>query len=275
MSPSCNSASCIGDDEPVSPPTSTRSHEASIDAVLRDGEPTARAAAVELGGNTVGDHLGVVAEAESDRVVTHRFTSAARGYGGWQWSVTLARAPRSKKITVDEVVLLPGDGALLAPAWVPWSERIMPGDLSVSDVLPTEADDLRLVPSYLGSDDPAAEDPGVEPILFELGVGRIRVLSREGRTEAADRWHTGEHGPATPMARHAPGECASCGYFLPIAGSMRQLFGACANVLAPADGHVVSADFGCGGHSEAVIEPAPPEAGPSYNTADFDILPVD
>ncbi len=56
---------------------------------------------------------------------------------------------------------------------------------------------------------------------------------------------------------------------------MRQLFGACANVMAPADGHVVSADFGCGGHSEAVVEPAPPEVGPSYNTADFDILPVD
>jgi len=176
---------------------------------------------------------------------------------------------------VDEVVLLPGDGALLAPDWVPWSERILPGDLSVSDVMPTGTDDIRLVPSYLGSDDPAAEDPGVEPIRFELGVGRVRVLSREGRTEAADRWHAGEHGPATPMARHAPGECASCGYFLPIAGSMRQLFGACANVMSPADGHVVGADFGCGGHSEAVVEPAPPEVGPSYNTADFDILPVD
>ncbi|MGI8652408.1 MAG: DUF3027 domain-containing protein [Geodermatophilaceae bacterium] len=259
----------------MSPATATRSSEASLDAVLRDGEPTARAAAVELGGDTVGEHLGVVAEAEADRVLTHRFASLARGYRGWQWSVTLARAPRSKKITVDEVVLLPGDGALLAPAWVPWSERILPGDLSVADVLPTAADDIRLVPSYLGSDDPAAQDPGVEPIRFELGVGRVRVLSRDGRTEAAQRWHTGEHGPATPMARHAPGECASCGFFLPITGSMRQLFGACANVMAPADGQVVSADFGCGAHSEAVVESAPPEVGPSYNTADFDILPVD
>ncbi|MDQ4038673.1 MAG: DUF3027 domain-containing protein [Actinomycetota bacterium] len=243
--------------------------------MLREGEATARAAAVELGGDTVGDHLGVVAEVEADRVLTHRFACTARGYRGWQWSVTLARAPRSKKITVDEVVLLPGDGALLAPAWVPWSERILPGDLSVSDVLPTAPDDFRLVPSYLGSDDPTAEDPGVEPVAFELGVGRVRVLSREGRTEAADRWHSGEHGPASPMARHAPGECASCGFFLPIAGSMRQLFGACANVMSPADGRVVSSDYGCGGHSESVAEPAPPEIGPAYNTADFDILPVD
>jgi len=259
----------------VRPATSTRSQEATLDAVLREGVPTARAAAVELGGDTVGEHLGVLAETEADRVLTHRFASTARGYRGWQWSVTVARAPRSKKITVDEVVLLPGDDALLAPAWVPWSERILPGDLSVSDVLPSAADDIRLVPSYLGTDDPTAEDPGVEPIGFELGVGRVRVLSREGRTDAAQRWHAAEHGPAAPMARHAPGECASCGYFLPMAGSMRQLFGACANMLSPADGHVVSADYGCGGHSEAVVEPAPAEVGPSYNTADFDILPVD
>lgn len=243
--------------------------------MLREGQATARAAAVDVGGDAVGEHLGVVAESEADRVATHRFASTARGYYGWQWSVTMARAPRSKKLTVDEVVLLPGDGAILAPAWVPWSERILPGDLSVSDVLPTAADDVRLVPSYLGTDDPTAEDPGVEPIAFELGVGRVRVLSRVGRTEAADRWHSGEHGPMTPMARHAPGECASCGYFLPIAGSMRQLFGVCANEMAPADGQVVSADFGCGGHSEAIVEPPTPEVGPSYNTTDFDILPVD
>ena len=243
--------------------------------MLRDGTEEARAAAVELGAETVGESLGVVAEAEAERLVTHRFACTARAYRGWQWSVSLARAPRSKKITVDEVVLLPGDGAILAPAWVPWSERILPGDLSVSDVMPTPPDDVRMVPSYLGSDDPTASDPGVEPIAFELGVGRVRVLSREGRTDAADRWHTGEYGPATPMARHAPGECASCGYFLPIAGSMRLLFGACANVMAPADGHVVSADYGCGGHSEAIVVPVEPDVGPSYNTDDFDILPVD
>ncbi len=259
----------------MSPATTTRSPDASVDAVLREGVDDARVAAVELGGDTVGDWLGVVAEAEAERLVTHRFECTGRGYRGWQWSVTLARAARSKKITVDEVVLLPGDDAIMAPAWVPWSERILPGDLSVSDVMPTAPDDVRLVPSYLGSDDPTAEDPGVEPIAFELGVGRVRVLSREGRTDAADRWHTGEFGPITAMARHAPGECASCGYFLPVAGSMRLLFGACANVMSPADGHVVSADYGCGGHSEALIEPVPPEAGPSYNTDDFDILPVD
>lgn len=274
MDPSCNSASRIGDDEPVSP-ASTEGMQASVDAVLGAAEPDARAAAVELGGDSVGEHVGVVADAEADRVATHLFASTARGYRGWHWSVTLSRAPRSKKVTIDEVVLLPGDGALLSPGWLPWSERIQPGDLSVSDVLPTAADDYRLVPGYFGSEDPTADEPGVEPIAFELGIGRVRVLSAEGRGEAAERWHTGEHGPATPMARHAPGECASCGYFLPIAGSMRNLFGACANVMAPADGHVVSADYGCGGHSEAVVEPAPEEGGPSYNTADFDILPVD
>ena len=32
------------------------------------------------------------------------------GYVGWRWSVTVARAPRQKTVTVDEIVLLPGRG---------------------------------------------------------------------------------------------------------------------------------------------------------------------
>ena len=40
--------------------------------------------------------------------------------------------------TVDELALLPGPDALVAPPWVPWSERLAPGDLGVGDVLPTD-----------------------------------------------------------------------------------------------------------------------------------------
>lgn len=259
----------------MSPPTTARTSSATLDAVLRAAAEQARAAAVEVGGVAVGEHLGVAAEPDGERVLTHRFGCTGRGYRGWQWSVTLARASRSRKITVDEVVLMPGDGALLAPAWVPYSERVQPGDLSVSDVLPTAPDDPRLVYSYLGSDDPFVDDPGVAPISHELGVGRERLLSRDGRLDAADRWHGGERGPTSPMARHAPGECLSCGFYLPIAGSLRQLFGACGNAMSPADGQVVSAEYGCGAHSEAVAEAPAPDPEPSYNTADYDTLPVD
>ena len=113
----------------------------------------------------VGEHLGVVAEGE--RVVTHFFECTLPGYRGWRWAVTVARAPRSKHVTVCETVLLPGDDALLAPGWVPWHERLQPGDLGVGDLLPTPPDDDRLAPGYVLSDDPA-----VEEVSWELGLGR-------------------------------------------------------------------------------------------------------
>ena len=76
----------------------------------------------------VGEHLSV--QAEATKVVTHFFACAQPGYHGCRWSVTVARTPRQKTVTVDEVVLLPGDEAILAPEWVPWKEWIKPGDLS-------------------------------------------------------------------------------------------------------------------------------------------------
>jgi hypothetical protein len=164
-------------------------------------------------------------------------------------------------VTVDEVVLLPGDDALLAPEWVPWSQRLRPGDLGIGDLLPTKVDDERLVPAYLLSDDPA-----VEAVAFELGLGRVRVMSPLGRDEAADRWYAGDGGPDTAMATHAPGRCGTCGFYLPIEGSLRATFGVCGNAYSPRDGAVVSADAGCGAHSEAVVEPAAtPPAPPTYD----------
>jgi Protein of unknown function (DUF3027) len=236
------------------PTTATRPDVTCAGAV-----DVAAAAARAEGAGGVGEHLGV--RAEGDRVVTHFFAADLPGYAGWQWAVTVARAPRSKAVTVDEVVLLPGDGALLPPEWVPWSERLRPGDLGVGDVLPTPADDDRLVPAYLLSDDPA-----VESVAFELGLGRVRVMSALGRDDAADRWYSGEGGPDTPMAAQAPGRCGTCGFYLPIEGSLRAVFGACGNALSPRDGTVVSADSGCGAHSEAMVEPPapPPLPVPSF-----------
>ena len=84
---------------------------------------------------------------------------------------------------VDEVVLLPGEAALLAPCWVPWSERVQPGDLGPGDLLPPTADDPRLVPAYADVD--ADELPF--DLHRELGLGRPRVLSLDGRADAAER----------------------------------------------------------------------------------------
>lgn len=225
--------------------------ERAPDAVLAAAVDLARAAAVEVGGDSVGEHLGV--RAEGERVAAHEFAATVPGYVGWNWAVTVARAPRARTATVDEIVLLPGSDALLAPAWVPWEERVQPGDLAPGDLLPPpQADDPRLVPGYLLSDDPA-----VEAVAFELGLGRERVMSREGRLEAAERWHSGDRGPRTAMARHAPGRCGTCGFYLPLAGSLSAGFGACGNEVTDSDGQVVSVEYGCGAHSQAKLQPAP------------------
>ena len=260
-------------------------HGSSPDDVLAAAIEQARAAAVEVAGDpaAVGGHEGVSAEALAEdadpslgAVLTHSFAATMPGYVGWRWAVTLARVPGEDGITLDEVVLLPGDAALLAPAWIPWHERLRPGDLSVGDVLPATEDDHRLVPSYLADDD-SAEDPAGRVVAEEFGIGRERVLSPEGRNEAAERWRTGDFGPRSAMARHAPGPCATCGFYLPLAGSLRLSLGACANGFSPADGHVVTADYGCGAHSQATLEdgegePAEVHLTARYDTADFDVL---
>lgn len=221
------------------------------DAPLAAAVDLAREAAIEVGGESVGEHLGV--RAEGERVATHAFAATLPGYAGWHWAVTLARVPRGRTVTVDEVVLLPGEGALLAPAWVPWEQRVQPGDLSPGDLLPSPTeDDPRLAPAYVQSD-----DPQVEAVALELGLGRERVMSREGRLLAADRWYSGTHGPDTSMARHAPAHCGTCGFYLPLAGSLSAGFGVCGNEVTESDGQVVSAEYGCGAHSQAVAEPTP------------------
>lgn len=213
------------------------------------------ALSVDVAADAIGEYLG--ATADDERVVTHRFNCLDRGYAGWQWAVTVARADKGEHVTVDEVVLLPGPHALVAPLWHPWQDRVEPGDLGVGDLLPTAPDDPRLAPGLTGEGDleGTQTDEPLQPPQWELGLGRVRVLSPWGRQEAAQRWYDGDAGPDTPIARAAAGACVTCGFLLPIGGSLGQAFGVCANGYSPSDGHVVSAEHGCGAHSEAPAEP--------------------
>ncbi|MEV8250526.1 DUF3027 domain-containing protein [Microbacterium sp. NPDC076768] len=71
--------------------------------------------------STVGPAAGYLAE--EDGSVSLRFENRLAGYPGWYWTVTVARVD-GEEPTVLEVELIPGDGALLAPEWVPWAERL-------------------------------------------------------------------------------------------------------------------------------------------------------
>jgi hypothetical protein len=208
-------------------------------------ELAAMAACEEAGPDAVGEHAGWAPEPGA---LTHFFDARLPGYQGWRWAVTVATAGPNDPVTVSEVVLLPGANALVAPRWVPWQERVRPGDLGVGDLLPPREDDPRLVPAYL-----AADDAQVWPVSRELGLGRVHVLSFSGRSEAAGRWHGGEFGPCSDMAHGARLACGTCGFYAPLAGSLGAAFGACGNDLAPADGRIVHVEYGCGAHSELQV----------------------
>lgn len=232
-------------------------------ARLLDAVGVARAALLD-DGERPGDHLGAVAE--GDCAATHQFAADLPGYRGWHWSVVLASAPGEEEITVSEVVLLPGDGALLAPGWVPWAERISAGDLGPGDQLAAPEDDPRLVPNQIDTldVDPIDRDE-VGQADAAIGFGRRRLLSFEGRAEAAQRWYDGEFGPESPMRRQARYLCGTCGFYLPIAGALRGAFGVCANEFS-ADGRVVSAEYGCGAHSDVTAPSG--DGSPAYAAYD-------
>lgn len=234
--------------------------------ILAEAVELARRALLELQPTGVGEHLGVTAEDEC--AATHHFRATLPGYRGWQWAVVVAAPPEAEYATVSESALLPGPDALVAPDFVPWDQRVRPGDLAPGDLLAPPADDPRLVPGYVVTDDPVVDD-----VAEEIGLGRPQVLSREGRAEAAERWYA-EYGPDTDMARSAPSTCGVCGFFVPLAGALRAAFGVCANAMG-ADGHVVHTEYGCGAHSDTTL----PTGGGSplyeaYDDASVELIPT-
>lgn len=242
-------------------PTAPSEHVA---ALLAGAVEQARAAVVESSGETVGDYLGVGFDDEF--AATHRFLAVLNGYHGWQWAVVVAAYPGAEHATVSEVVLVPGPTALLAPPWLPWEERIRPGDLGPGDLLAPLSDDPRLAAGFAATGDPLVDDTAVE-----LGLGRRRVLSAFGRDEAAQRWHDGDHGPASSMARSTKRVCRDCGFMVPVAGALGAMFGVCCNEMA-ADGRVVDFFYGCGAHSDT---PAPAGAGsPAHDPFDDGVLEI-
>lgn len=225
-------------------------------AAVDEARQAACSAAADFG---VGDYLG--AEAEGVRVVTHYFDCPHPGYPGWRWAVTMVRASRARRATINEVTLLPGEDALRSPQWVPWADRLLPGDVAPGTMLPTADNDPRLEPGYTGGELSADEDPAewalTRAIAADLGLGRQRVLSSDGRAAAAERWLGGEGGPDNAMSHQAPSSCLTCGYWVRLSGQLGRIFGVCANEYSPSDARVTACSHGCGGHSDVVASQRP------------------
>lgn len=228
---------------------------------LSTGVDVARAAVEEFAPDGVGTHLG--ASVEAPFTTTHRFESHLSGYRGWHWACVLALVPGGE-LTVDEISLLPGADAVVAPEWVPWDKRIRPGDLGAGDLLPAADDDERLVPGQASTGDTELDE-----LAGPVGLGRPRHLSREGRSAAAERWAEAR-GPESEIARGAKNHCGSCGFLLPVAGSLGTMFGVCANEYS-ADGQVVHLQYGCGAHSETEV----PNDGATPTPEAYDDAAVD
>ena len=237
---------------------------ADLEAVLTGAVDQARMAIVEHSGDTVGEYLG--ATFDDSTSATHRFLANLAGYQGWQWAVVVAAHPRCRPRDDQRSGAGAGaDGAAGAEVGA-MAERLRPGDLGPGDLLATPTEDPRLVQGFS-----ATGDPEIDEVAVELGLGRRRLLSELGRADAAQRWHDGDYGPGSAMARSTRRVCRDCGFYLPLRGALGLMFGVCGNELS-ADGHVVDAEYGCGAHSDT---PAPAGTGsPLYDPYDDGVLDV-
>lgn len=169
-------------------------------------EKVARDALAEItAAGTFGELISETAE--DDGVYTMLFAATMGGYPGWHWTVSLAEVPGDEP-TVLETELMPGDGALLAPDWVPWSQRLEeyraaqaaagePDETAELDADDDDEDDDHL-------DDDHGDDPD-DGIDFEssdlLAVGEDE--QHEPEPEADE---SGPEPPAVPALEDGPEE---------------------------------------------------------------------
>jgi hypothetical protein len=153
-------------------------------SIHADNSEFARAALVAEG-VAFGALLGTADE--GDATVTYLFENQLKGYKDWTWQVTLYQ-PKGQQPTVSELLLLPGEGALVAPAWVPWSERLadykaLQAELEAQAAEEEDEDDELLATESGEGEEPEAdtEDAGVRP-----PSARSRNRSRNNNKKAKD-----------------------------------------------------------------------------------------
>jgi hypothetical protein len=161
-------------------------------------EDVARAALAEISpAGTVGDLLETAAH--DDGTATLRFASTLSGYPGWRWSVSVAEVA-GEQPTVMEAELMPGEGALIAPDWVPWAERLE--DYRAAQALiaaeTASVDDEDDLADERDDDDDLGDDPD-DGIDFEdldddeLGMPLSRVDEQDEAEAESD-----DDGPEQP-----------------------------------------------------------------------------
>jgi hypothetical protein len=103
----------------------------------------------------VGKFLGTLPE--EAKVVSYRFEAKLKGYEGWEWHVVIFEGKKPNPATVSEVVMLPGKDSIVAPDWLPWSER----KAEVADSVTEESavSDLEVPEDTEGDSEDAGQSP--------------------------------------------------------------------------------------------------------------------
>lgn len=106
--------------------------------------------------SSIGAEAGY--EAHEERVVTLFFESRLSGYPGWRWAATLARVDADSPVNVLEVELVSGEDSVVAPDWVPWSERLAQFRESQAQAAVDEATAAETAATELSDEDDAEDD---------------------------------------------------------------------------------------------------------------------
>jgi len=146
----------------------------------------------------VGNFIEVIEEGEG--LATYLFENNQKGYVGWRWSITVFQLDKSSPVTVSELLLMPGPDSLVAPDWVPWSERLadykaLQLELEKQAALDAlEADDEDSDDDETDDDDESiedSEDVDASTAAEELAVSNLE----EGEDPKDDSEDTGRKPP--------------------------------------------------------------------------------
>ena len=101
-------------------------------------------------------------------VITAHFPSTMQGYPGWLWTVALSNN-EGHEPTVLEVELMPGEKALLSPAWVPWADRLeeyLLHEKELKDAADQDSDD---------ADDDLDDDVDIEDDVDGVDIDQLDI----------------------------------------------------------------------------------------------------
>ncbi len=138
---------------------------------------------------------------EGDDTFSYHFKCELKGYLDWHWSVTLHQ-PAGLTPTLSEFVLLPGETSLVAPDWIPWSER-----LADYKALQAELETQALLDAEEVEETDGEEDAADDLVIVDVDVDEDELLSAvpdQGEDAEDDTEDAGER-PPRPRSRNRRG----------------------------------------------------------------------